>query len=169
MAKRLQIDISISDEGWSSALGDARQLCQTAAHAAFEIAAPKDMIDVEVSILLSDDEQVRELNKSYRGKDKPTNVLSFASMDESDHLAPAPLLLGDVVIAFGVTVAEANDEEKTLSDHLSHLVVHGMLHLLGHDHELDEQAEQMEALEIQTLAGLGIDDPYAQTLRAGML
>ncbi|MBL6931506.1 MAG: rRNA maturation RNase YbeY [Rhodospirillales bacterium] len=168
MNKRLEIDVSIADDGWTSALDDIQDQCRNAASAAFDIAAPADLENAEVSILLTDDAQLHDLNKKYRGKDKPTNVLSFASMDEGKVFSCGPVLLGDVIIAFGVSLGESQSEGKSLGDHLSHLVIHGMLHLLGHDHEIAEEAEKMENLEIQILAGLGINDPYKETDLAGM-
>ena len=98
---------------------------------------------------------VRDLNARFRDKDKPTNVLSFPAPESA---APH---LGDVVLAYGVCAAEAEAQGKTLSDHLSHLVVHGVLHLLGRDHEDDAEAEEMEAEEREILAGIGVADPYA--------
>jgi len=165
MAERLHTDVSISQSRWTTALGDVESVCQRAALAAFDASAEPGLAPAEVSILLSDDEQLRALNKQYRNIDKPTNVLSFASMDEEETapLEAMPQLLGDIVIAFETSVSEAEQENKKLADHLSHLVIHGMLHLLGHDHEDRVEAELMEALETSTLAGLGIPDPYNAT------
>ncbi len=167
MAKCLEIDVSIAEDDWASALPDPMGVCQTAARAAFQAAPPGVPEDAEVSILLTDNKQVQDLNKNYRGKDKPTNVLSFANMDEGHPFENGPILLGDVVIAFGVTKNEADEQRKSLADHLSHLIVHGMLHLLGHDHENDGDAGRMEALETRTLADLGIADPYQVITQAG--
>ena len=100
-------------------------------------------------------EAVRELNARFRDKDRPTNVLSFPAPESA---APH---LGDIVLAYGVCASEAQAQGKTLSDHLSHLVVHGVLHLLGRDHEDDAEAEEMEAEEREILAELGVSDPYA--------
>jgi probable rRNA maturation factor len=165
MAERLHTDVSVSQAGWTTALGDVECVCHRAALAAFESCAAPNLAEAEVSILLSNDEQLRALNKQYRNIDKPTNVLSFAGLDESE-TAPfeeMPQLLGDIVIAYETTLSEAKQENKKLADHLSHLVIHGMLHLLGHDHENHAQAELMEALETSTLAGLGVPDPYNAT------
>jgi len=115
-----------------------------------------------VSLLLSDDRTVRELNRQWRKIDKPTNVLSFPAA-EPTALARAPLL-GDIVLAYETTAREAAAQKKSLADHGTHLVVHGFLHLLGHDHILAQQAEVMEALETRILARLGIADPYADGL-----
>jgi probable rRNA maturation factor len=107
----------------------------------------------ELSLVLTDDAAVRRLNARYRGKDKPTNVLSFPQ-------AAGPLL-GDIVLAAETVRAEAALAEKPLEDHVAHLIIHGFLHLLGHDHEAEEDAETMEALERAALEKLGIPDPYA--------
>lgn len=119
---------------------------------------------VEVSVRLTSDEEVRALNAHWRGKDKPTNVLSFPMTNESQLLAAGDagpeLLLGDIVLARGICAAEAADKGLSLEDHAAHLVVHGTLHLLGYDHD-DDGAADMEAREVRALARLGIADPYA--------
>jgi len=108
-----------------------------------------------VTILLTDDAAVRELNVNFRGKDAATNVLSFpAPTNPENHL-------GDVALAFGVCAREAAEQGKPLAHHLQHLTVHGVLHLLGYDHMRDDEAEAMEGLERAVLAGLGVPDPYA--------
>lgn len=113
----------------------------------------------EVSLLLIDDARMREMNREWREKDKPTNVLSFQSVPP-ERLASAPFL-GDIVLACETVEREASDEGKNFDDHAAHLVVHGFLHLLGHDHMDDREADVMEALETRILAALGIADPYA--------
>jgi len=108
-------------------------------------------------VRLTDDADIRTLNRTWRDRDAATNVLAFA-------MSEAPVsagILGDVVVAFGTCAREARDQEKSLADHLSHLVVHGTLHLLGFDHQEDDAAEAMEGLERAVLAGLGVADPYA--------
>ena len=112
----------------------------------------------EVAVALSDDAELRELNRIWRGKDRPTNVLAFPGGS-----APVGgrLPLGDVILAFETVAQEAEAVDLALSDHLSHLVVHGVLHLLGYDHEKPAEARRMEDLEVRVLAGLGIADPYA--------
>ena len=124
---------------------------------------------VEVSVKFTHDEEVRALNAAYRGKDKPTNVLSFPMIAEealsaSQAAGPGEILLGDVVLAYGVCAAEAAEKGVAVETHAAHLIVHGTLHLLGYDHETgSEDAEAMEAIERQALAAIGIDDPYTVT------
>ncbi len=124
-------------------------------------------LGIEVSVRFTDDEEVRALNAAWRGKDKPTNVLSFP-MVEPDELGSLPpegeLLLGDIVLAQGVCSREAEEKGVSVEAHATHLVVHGTLHLLGYDHEDgDREAEEMEDVERAALAALGISDPYAAT------
>ncbi|HSV30330.1 MAG TPA: rRNA maturation RNase YbeY [Candidatus Omnitrophota bacterium] len=158
------IDMSVECAAWTEALPGAQDLVRRCVVASLDGAELPDG-PVEVSVVLTDDDAVQALNRDWRGKDKPTNVLSFAALDDEDAPLPegAPLLLGDVVLAYQTCAAEAVDQGKTLADHMAHLVVHGVLHLLGYDHEeSEEEAEEMEAEETAILAGLGIADPYAQ-------
>lgn len=121
---------------------------------------------VELSIRLTGDETVRTLNAEWRGKDKPTNVLSFPLVEEDELVSAAEdgpeLMLGDIVLARGVCVAEAAEKAIPTEQHAAHLLVHGTLHLLGYDHHDDEEAADMEAREVRALARLGIPDPYAE-------
>ena len=121
----------------------------------------KPMDGAELSMLLTDDKRIRIVNRDWRGFDKATNVLSFPAAPV-ERMAQSPVL-GDLVLAYETMEREAQDEGKTLGDHLSHLVIHGLLHLLGEDHETAPDAERMEALEIAALARLGIADPYADS------
>ncbi|WP_203310353.1 rRNA maturation RNase YbeY [Sphingomonas beigongshangi] len=121
---------------------------------------------VEISLRLTADDEVHALNRQYRGKDKPTNVLSFPMVQAdlidtvSQNSDDGELLLGDIVLAHGVCVAEAAERGISVTDHATHLMVHGVLHLLGYDHIEDDEAEGMEEIERQALAALGIADPY---------
>ena len=136
-----------------------------AAMAAFDIAAIAIERDTEVSVRLSTNEEVRLLNRIHRNKDQPTNVLAFPAYDSEDLErlpAEAPVCLGDIIIAFETATVEAEVEAKNLKDHLSHLVVHGMLHLLGYDHETENKATIMEGLELDALNKLGIGNPYSR-------
>ncbi len=119
----------------------------------------------EVAVKLTDDAEVHQLNRAYRQKDKPTNVLSFPMVQEdlletTANTDDGEVLLGDIVLAAGVCAAEAADKGISITDHATHLIVHGTFHLLGYDHMDDIEAEAMEALEIRALASLGLSDPY---------
>ena len=166
MTEFLDLIVSVDDPAWERALADAEDLARRAALAAFA-AVPHPERPCEAGLLLADDAAVRTMNRDYRGQDKPTNVLSFPAWD-GDHPAAglppeAPVLLGDLAVALGVLEREAESEGKPLAHHFSHLVVHGMLHLMGYDHERgDAEAAVMEDLERRILAGLGIPDPYAE-------
>ena len=164
------IDVAVQIEpGWPTAI-DWESLAAGAASTALA-ASPygwiaKRRFIAEISVRLTSDAEVRSLNKSYRGKDKPTNVLSFPMVqpDLIDGLANSDdgeVLLGDIVLAQGVCAAEAAEKGVAIETHATHLIVHGMLHLLGYDHQGDAEGEAMEALERVALATLGIADPYA--------
>ncbi len=142
------IDIEIEDPAWSAALPGAETVARIAAAAALEARGG-------VTLLLTDDDSVADLNERFRGKSGPTNVLSFpAPENPEEHL-------GDIALAFGVCAREAAEQGKPLAHHLQHLVAHGVLHLLGYDHLIEAEAEEMEALERRILAGLDVPDPYA--------
>jgi probable rRNA maturation factor len=156
----ITVDIAVEAEAW----GEEARWRPLAERVAAAIAARPELIvpdEAELSLVLTDDVRIRELNRDWRGFDKPTNVLSFPAADDDDD-DPGPLL-GDVVVAHETTAREAAEEGKSFEDHVAHLLVHGLLHLFGFDHETDAEAEEMEALETEILAGLGIADPYAET------
>ncbi|MTJ82548.1 MAG: rRNA maturation RNase YbeY [Telmatospirillum sp.] len=162
------IAVTVTADAWTRACADAEEVCRRAALAALAGAGPDALPpqdQLEISVVLADDALVHDLNLRYRGIDKPTNVLSFATLDDEDDTQPedGPLLLGDVILAFGITEAEAGAEGKTIADHMTHLVVHGVLHLLGFDHIEEDEALEMETAERTILAGLGIADPYADS------
>ena len=152
------IDIAIEASGWADVAG-LEPLVTAAVDATLRDGELPGGRDGEVSILLCDDTRIRELNRIWRDTDKATNVLSFPAEDVSEGYS----MYGDIAVAFETVAREAAREDKILSAHLSHLVVHGMLHLLGHDHETGDEAEEMEAAERRILATLGIADPYAGT------
>jgi probable rRNA maturation factor len=153
----VELDV-IAEEGEWSRLGDPEALTRRAVEAAFLIASDAPREDVEISVLLTDDAGVRDLNRDWRGQDKPTNVLSFPAPEQPG--LPGPRHLGDIALAFETLLRESEAESKPFANHFLHLVVHGTLHLLGYDHELEAEAEIMEALEVKALATLGIADPY---------
>jgi probable rRNA maturation factor len=161
-----ETEVLIVAECWA-AEADAEAIV----HRAIETAAAMveaDTSDAELAVMLTDDSGIRTLNKNWRGQDKPTNVLSFPALQPTGPRSPdeAPRMLGDIAIAYETTRREADDEQKPFDHHLSHLAVHGFLHLVGYDHENDNDAEAMEALERTILSLLGIPDPYAD--RDGM-
>jgi probable rRNA maturation factor len=154
------IEVEIEGGAWTDALPDVEQLVNRAADAALSFrplipAEARVSGDWDVTVLLADDETIQDLNARFRGRDKPTNVLSFPAAESA---APH---LGDIALAYGVCAAEAKTHGKPLAHHLMHLTVHGVLHLLGYDHEADAEAEDMEGMERAILATLGVPDPYA--------
>jgi probable rRNA maturation factor len=147
------IEVEIEEDAWTTSLEAAGDLARQAAAAA----APGEAR--EIVILLTGDDALRSLNARFLGHDLPTNVLAFPD--------PGPSRLGDIALAHGVCAREAVEQAKPLADHLRHLVVHGVLHLMGYDHADDDDAARMEALERQLLAGMNIPDPYAETKGIG--
>ncbi|GJD56631.1 rRNA maturation RNase YbeY [Methylobacterium dankookense] len=157
----LEIDIAVEDPRWEDSVADLEALVIRAVEAGLAAAPEPPEGAVEISVLLADDETVRDLNRTWRAKDKPTNVLSFPAAPQPSHAGVAKPL-GDLVLAYDTLVRESEEQSKPLDHHLAHLLVHGTLHLLGQDHETGEaEADAMEALEIAALAGLGIPNPYA--------
>jgi probable rRNA maturation factor len=154
----LLIDIATKAPAWDKAPFDATAVARRATRMAWG-SAGNTARESEVSIVLGDDGFVQDLNRTYRGQDRPTNVLSFPA-DGENGPGDAACLLGDIVLAYETIAREAGEQEKSLPDHLSHLCVHGLLHLLGHDHQTQADARKMEALEISILAELGIADPF---------
>jgi probable rRNA maturation factor len=151
--RRLVPDIAIESNLWR-----AEPQAEACVRDALDAAAGHVPGDGEISILLSDDQTVRALNRQWRGLDRPTNVLSFpAAVPKNDGIPP---MLGDIAIAYETLAREAAEESKPLLHHLAHLVVHGYLHLMGYDHQSESEAEAMEALERDILLGLRIPDPY---------
>lgn len=148
------IELEIEDPAWLEALGDVQGLVQTAATKALLAQRLVDSDASDLVVLLTSDEEIQGLNAQFRCQDRATNVLSFpAAISAKGHL-------GDLALAFGTCAREAAEQGKTLADHVQHLTVHGVLHLIGYDHDDDAEAEVMEALERRLLADLGIADPY---------
>jgi probable rRNA maturation factor len=145
------IAVRVGDKAWTRALPDAAAIAKAAAHATLKDAR----IRAGLAVLLADNASLSSLNGRFRGKDGPTNVLAFPPpAGERENLR-------DIALAFGVCAREAGEQDKPLADHLSHLVVHGVLHLIGYDHRDPGEAESMEAKERELLARMGIADPYA--------
>lgn len=159
-SRSLEIAVSLHDTAWLDACADLESRARAAVAAVLSHLAVDEPL--EISLVFTDDAEQRALNRDWRGKDRPTNVLSFPNMDDGGP-APAglPRLLGDVVLARETVAREAREQGKTLADHMVHLLVHGTLHLLGYDHEEAGDAAEMEALERAVLGGLGVADPYA--------
>ncbi len=159
---QISIVVTVLTPAWRDTLPEAEPLAHRAARAALaaveEGVAPAGA--AEVGLVLADDATLGRLNRQYRGVEGPTNVLSFAASEGSALESSGPLLLGDVVLAYETVRRESEEQGKRFSDHLCHLVVHGVLHLLGYEHGSEAQAAAMERLEIAALAGLGVSDPY---------
>ena len=161
-APTIEIDV---DPEWGDAI-DWEALAARAASAAAQVAPELAHDNLLVSLVLGDDDEVRTLNKQWRAKDKPTNVLSFPMLSRAEVLRAAANeanegMLGDLILAHGICTREAADKGVAVADHAAHLIVHGLLHLAGHDHETgDDAAHDMEALETKALALMGIADPY---------
>lgn len=160
----LDIQISVEDGGWPDeavlAALSQRVLGAAADYLAREEDQPFPQMAPELSLVFTNDDSIQEINAEWRGKDKPTNVLSFPAFPLEPGGIPGPML-GDIVVARETVEREAVDLDKTFDDHLTHLLVHGFLHLFGYDHLEKDEAEEMEALETRILAGLGLSDPYA--------
>ncbi len=169
---RATVDLVIEDDGWCDALGgELEMLVREAVRSALQaVDMEEHSVGAELAVLLTDDARIAVLNTEFRGKPTPTNVLSWPATEWAEPadaealkqaLARSGGHLGDVALALGVLRREAEEESKTLEDHLRHLIVHGVLHLLGYDHQTDEEAALMEARERAALATLGVADPYA--------
>lgn len=162
--QQLDIQIAVEADGWPEEVE-----LETVSSHVLEAAAnflkaeekqPFPAMPPEVSLVFSDDAQVRAINAEWRGQDKPTNVLSFPAFPLVPGGKPGPML-GDIIIARETVEREAADLDKSFNDHLTHLMVHGFLHLFGYDHMDSEEAERMESIETRILASLGLSDPYA--------
>ena len=159
----MEIDFLTEDDAWR-ALPEREALARRAARAVFEVLERPEPPS-ELSIVFTGDSAVADLNRHWRGKAGPTNVLSFPAAGAAGGGQPGTL--GDIVLAAGVVAAEAGDQGKPLANHTAHLVVHGLLHLLGYDHAEDATAEAMEGLEVQAMARLGLPDPYEEATAPG--
>jgi probable rRNA maturation factor len=163
------IDVILNYGGWSevcpAAQGFARDVAELALVHGSTASGLSWSGPVELSVTLTDAARQRRLNRDYRGHDASTNVLAFPAWDPAMHVPPgAPILLGDVVLACETVAREASEQNKPIDDHLRHLIVHGVLHLLAYDHQVHAEAVKMEALETVILARLGVPDPYRDTM-----
>lgn len=154
----MTLTIDVDDSAWEAIPG-LEEMARRAAEAAFA-AVGNTVSDFETAMLFTDDDTVRGLNGQWRGKDYATNVLSFPAPDGISVPPGEAPPLGDVALAAGVVAREAAEQGKPLPDHATHLMIHGLLHLLGYDHESEDEAREMEGLETDILKGLGIPDPY---------
>ena len=168
-APRLRTAVRMEHEGWQAAIPSTSALCRKAVRSAWATGrvslnsdhplAGKLPGPAEISVLLSSDKVIRDLNRVHRGEDSATNVLSFPSEVEMA-VAGAEILVGDVILAWETVDTEAKTAGKPVANHMAHLVVHGVLHLLGYDHGSENDATTMERLEVNSLALLGLPDPY---------
>lgn len=154
----VEVDIRIATAAWRTAMPGPGAAIRRAVRAALATELPRGAATA-LSVLLTDDAEMRKLNAGWREKDKPTNVLSFPAETAVDPAHP-PAYLGDIALALATCRREAKEQGKSLADHVMHLAVHGSLHLIGYDHMNDEEAAAMEPREVEILAGLGVADPY---------
>ncbi len=156
------IEVTIEAPAWNAVVTELDHLVRCAAAAALDELGSEARSRAEISVILTDDDAIRELNARHRDQDKTTNVLSFPTFPRDDFMPRhGPLLLGDLVLAHETVAREARETGKSCEAHLSHLVIHGVLHLIGHDHEDEVEAATMENAERRLMAMLGYDDPYA--------
>lgn len=155
------IDISVEYDKWYEI--DCEDMINQATSIALEHAMGPQADQYEISVVMHSDEGIQKLNRDYRAKNKPTNVLSFPQFDGEMPVLPenSCLALGDIILAYETIEREAKEQDKNFMDHLAHLTVHGTLHLMGYDHENDSEAEIMESLEVKILSLMDIENPYA--------
>lgn len=159
----MDLALVVEDDRWTAAVPGMEALATRAVVAA--LAAVEEEGPLELSVVLTDDATVHRLNRDFRQQDKATNVLSFAGRDGDAPPLPEGEVepLGDVICAYETTLREADEQGKVFADHICHLIVHGVLHLLGYDHLDDNEAEEMETLETEILRGLGVANPYSSS------
>ncbi|MCC6598039.1 MAG: rRNA maturation RNase YbeY [Alphaproteobacteria bacterium] len=161
---RIEIDTAVNEPLWNVSLASLEPKMHQVIHKTLEIVGFKPQ-NAELSLLLTNNSFIQTLNRDYRGKDKATNVLSFPQCEPENLCTDAEFLaLGDIVLALETIKTEATEQNKDFEDHVMHLVIHGLLHLLGHDHEEESEAETMENLEIRILENFGIKNPYESDL-----
>lgn len=162
--RNLEIDFAVQDPVWEE-IEHLEDFTKRAIRYSFETSIlPREIEnkDVEISIVFANDALIQVLNREYRNKDKPTNVLTFAALDAEEPQDTDTIALGDVILSYETIHKEALEQDKFFRDHLIHMIVHGTLHILGYDHESDDEATTMEALEIRILEHLDIQNPYTE-------
>lgn len=173
MAKKPKVtqcvaEVLVQNKAWKKLLPEHETLVKRAVETALKSTTLFNYVfSAECSVMLADDAVIQDLNKQFRAKDKPTNVLSFPSyalnpraLDEVATLVEHPLYVGDIIISYETAAREAKEQDKDFANHVTHLAVHAALHLLGYDHKTSEDARLMEPLEIKILSGLGVNNPY---------
>lgn len=165
LPSRLEIELSVEDRRFADAIPELPAFVRQVLETALAEADARAHIPPEVGVRLVDDPTIRALNARFRGHDRPTDVLSFPTLEPAAVAAALaadhPVPLGDIVVSYDTVARDAAGLGRPFADHLAHILVHGLLHLLGHDHEEDEEAARMESLERRILARLGLSDPYA--------
>lgn len=162
----LHTDIAIQDPEWEN-LEDIETLALATVRMAMQMVDLPEPLrgrHIEISVALANDDLIQILNREYRDKDSPTNVLTFATLDAEEPENEGPANLGDIVLSYQTVYRESQEQGKFLQDHVAHLLVHGTLHLLGYRHQDDDEANIMETLEIRILEKLGVQNPYTQTI-----
>lgn len=158
------VDINLDNEDWQNKIDDIEILInKVITLSILESNLPKHITQVEISVMLTDDASIRELNKEYRNIDKATNVLSFPDFDinrKNIKEVPEEFMAGDIAISLDTIEREASEQGKSLKNHFCHMMIHGTLHLMGYDHIDDDDASEMEGLETKILSDMGIDNPY---------
>lgn len=154
------VDATVDGGNWQSLLADPAALAARAVGAAAVVLGTELSGPIEISVVFTDDAAVRVLNRAHRGRDRPTNVLSFPLEAPGAGGGETPAMVGDIILAAETIAREAADQDKSVESHVCHLLIHGMLHLIGYDHERDHEAEEMERREVAALRRLGIADPY---------
>lgn len=166
--RTIDIDVSVSEPEWNESFLELEELGKRAVSIALEVAMLPKMVrerDLEVSVVLANDDLLQVLNREYRDMDKPTNVLTFATLDSDDPPPPdGPFPLGDVILSYQTIDRESAEQGKFFRDHFVHMIVHGTLHLVGYDHMTEDEANIMETLEIRILERMHIQNPYMDNM-----
>jgi probable rRNA maturation factor len=164
--KTAEIDVSVLEPEWNASFLDLEELANRAVQITLKLAKLPDVLkgrEIEMSVVMANDELTQVLNREYRHIDKPTNVLSFATLDSDDPLPEeGPFPIGDIILSYQTIDREAKQQEKFFKDHFVHMLVHGTLHLLGYDHQTEDEATHMETLEIRILEKMNIQNPYME-------